>query len=439
MRVSGGRGMPVFHKWSITCALGGLALVALAILAGAIPLSAGRQAGAADAGTALDFNGSNQYVTFGTALGSRNGTTVASPTWVAGNPFPSPPPINNALQFNGSSQYVTFGAAPTLGAPNFTLETWFNWTGGGVTTSTGSGGLENATAAIPLVTNGRAEAEGSNVDMNYFLGISGGKLAADFEEGPGGPGPLGQNHPVIGNATVTTNAWHHAAATYDGGTWRLYLDGVLDKTLAVTGNPTPRSDSIQHAALGSALNSTGVAAGFFAGTLDEARIWNIARAQSAIQATMNSELISPTGGLIGRWGMNEGAGTFVGDSTSGLWAQTFTIETWFKREGAGVATNTSGMTGGGLLTAVPLLTKGRGEADSGTNVDTNYFLGIDVTTPSAPRLAADYEEGSGQTAPSQNHGLIGGATNTDNVWHPAAATFYGATFKVYLDGSPDGT
>src|SRR5207244_7026713 len=143
-------------------------------------------------------------------------------------------------------------------------------------------------------------------------------------------------------------------------------------------------------------------------------------------------------GLIGRWGMNEGAGTFVGDSTSGLWAQTFTIETWLKREGAGGGTNTSGMTGGGLLTAVPLLTKGRGEADSGTNVDTNYFLGIDVTTPSAPRLAADYEEGAGQTAPSQNHGLIGGTTITDNVWNHAAATFDGRTFKDYIDGSMGG-
>ena len=33
---------------------------------------------------------------------------------------------NTALQFNGSGQYVTFGAAPTLGASTFTLEVWFN-------------------------------------------------------------------------------------------------------------------------------------------------------------------------------------------------------------------------------------------------------------------------------------------------------------------------
>src|SRR6266498_3296975 len=137
-----------------------------------------------------------------------------------------------ALQFNGSSQYVTFGAAPGLGAATFTLETWFKRTGAGIGTSTGSSGI---TSAVPLVTKGRAEAEGSNVDMNYFLGIdaTSGVLVADFEEGPGGAGPLGQNHPVSGVTAVTSNVWHHVAATYDGTTWKLYLDGVLDKQVPV--------------------------------------------------------------------------------------------------------------------------------------------------------------------------------------------------------------
>ena len=52
-------------------------------------------------------------------------------------------------------------------------------------------------------------------------------------------------------------------------TWRLYLDGVLDRTLAAGGNFTPESTSIQHAALGSALTSNGTAAGFFQGAVDE--------------------------------------------------------------------------------------------------------------------------------------------------------------------------
>ncbi len=93
------------------------------------------------------------------------------------------------LQFDGSNDYVTFGQASGLGVTSFTIETWFKRTGAGVGTNTGSGGIASA---IPLVTKGRAESEGSNIDMNYFLGIdtSNNKLVADFEEGAGGPGLL---------------------------------------------------------------------------------------------------------------------------------------------------------------------------------------------------------------------------------------------------------
>src|SRR5512133_1317316 len=198
---------------------------------------------------------------------------------------------SSALQFNGSTQYVTFGAAPGLGASQFTLETWFKRTGAGVGTSTGSGGIASA---IPLITKGRAEAEGSNVDMNYFLGIdaTSGKLVADFEEGPSSGGTLGLNHPVSGATVIANNVWYHVAATYDGQTWKLYLNGALDGTLTLSAPRPPRSDSIQHAALGTAMTSTGVAAGFFQGMLDEARVWNSARSQAQIDQSMSLEIPS---------------------------------------------------------------------------------------------------------------------------------------------------
>src|SRR6266540_3987819 len=384
----------------------------------------------------------------------------------------APPPT--ALQLNGSSQYVTFGAAPGLGAAQFTLETWFKRTGAGVGTSTGTGGIASA---VPLITKGRAEAEGSNVDMNYFFGIdaTSGKLVADFEEGAGGAGPLGLNHPVSGTAVVTSNVWHHAAATYDGTAWKLYLDGALDVSLAVA--QPARADSIQHAALGTAMTSAGVAAGFFQGIIDEARIWNVARTQAQIQASKDAEVTSAEN-LIGRWGLNEGGGSTVGDSTGnlnngaatsaptwssdvptltaapawnaglyfsggtsyttfgqalGLGASTFTLETWFKRTGAGGVGTSTGA--GGIASAVPLITKGRAEAE-GSNVDMNYFLGIDTSTN---RLAADFEEGASGASPGLNHPVFGATTVTNNVWHHAAATYDGTTWKLYLDGVLDGS
>ena len=180
----------------------------------------------------------------------------------------------NAVMLNGSSQYVTFGAAPALGSPSFTLELWFRRTGAGVGVSTGGDGIANA---IPLVTKGRSE---SGVDMNYFFGIdaSTGMLVADFED----TADAG-NHPVTGTTVVTSNVWHHAAAAFDTATdtWRLYLDGNLDRTLALGGDFTPAAPSPSHSAIGSALTSTGVAAGFFQGAVDEVRVWNVARTHGA--------------------------------------------------------------------------------------------------------------------------------------------------------------
>jgi hypothetical protein len=104
---------------------------------------------------------------------------------------------------------------------------------------------------------------------------------------------------------------------HDGTTWRLYLDGLLERELVV-GVFTPRADSIQHAALGGALNSTGGVGsqpqGFFNGALDEARIWNYARSPQQIGRGRLLAIALPTPGLLGRWGMNEGGGTSVGNS-----------------------------------------------------------------------------------------------------------------------------
>jgi hypothetical protein len=87
----------------------------------------------------------------------------------------SPSLAQTGLQLNGSNQYVTFGVASDLGASRFTLELWFRRDGAGATTSTGTGGV----TAVPLITKGRGEADGSNKDMNFFLGVSAANVLVD--------------------------------------------------------------------------------------------------------------------------------------------------------------------------------------------------------------------------------------------------------------------
>ena len=219
----------------------------------------------------------------------------------------------SALQLNGSSQYATLGASGNLQVSQFTLELWFKRVAGGVTQSTGSGGV----VAYPLITKGRAEVETPAADVNYFLGIdAAGHLAADFEEAAGGTSPS-LNHPITGAATIATdNTWHHAAATYDGTTWRLYLDGALDGTLSV-GQPANNA-SAAVTAIGSTQNAVAPlgAAGFFAGVVDEVRIWNTARSLAQIKSTKNIEITSPQPPtLIGVWNLNAGSGTSLADNS----------------------------------------------------------------------------------------------------------------------------
>ena len=117
----------------------------------------------------------------------------------------------------------------------------------GATADTGTGGVTR----VPTAGHQRpGQDEAATVDMNYFLGIDARRadvLVADFEDNA-----TGLNHPVAGSTPIPADGtWHHAAATYDGTTWRLYLDGELERDASAVGPFTPRSDSIQHAAIGS--------------------------------------------------------------------------------------------------------------------------------------------------------------------------------------------
>ena len=108
------------------------------------------------------------------------------------------------------------------------------------------------------------------------------------------------NADLEGSIDVTGGVWHHIVAVYDGSHKYLYVDGNLDVSVAVVGT---LANSSYNVAIGENLQVTGRQ---YWGTIDEVRIWNIARTQAEIQASMNSNVCSTASGLVAYFPFNEG-------------------------------------------------------------------------------------------------------------------------------------
>jgi hypothetical protein len=88
---------------------------------------------------------------------------------------------------------------------------------------------------------------------------------------------------VVSSTALTLSTWHHVAATYDGATVKIYIDGTVDAATAAAGDVGDSTGSLTfaHNAVRGAQESQNN--GFFAGALDEVRWYN--RALSAGEIT----------------------------------------------------------------------------------------------------------------------------------------------------------
>lgn len=101
--------------------------------------------------------------------------------------------------------------------------------------------------------------------------------------------------------------WYHLAASYDGARARLFLNG----------QQVDSSDGIVDISQTSSALFLGRWVLYsLAGEIDELRIWNIARSQSDIAATMHSELSGTEPGLIGYWKFDDLGATTVRDHSA---------------------------------------------------------------------------------------------------------------------------
>lgn len=193
-----------------------------------------------------------------------------------------PPPNGpgNALAFDGVNDYLA--AAPAnlpAGNSAYTIEAWIkpDTMHVGAIVTWGNFGVPNQVNGFALTTTGLG---------NYWW-------ANDIEAAM--PNLAG--------------AWHHVAATFDGSSRRLLLDG------AVIGSDAPVGHNAGTAnfRIGSSAWAGGIQ--FFDGQMDEVRVWNVARTTNQIQEAMRRQLWGSEPGLVACWRFDEGAGLSAFDAT----------------------------------------------------------------------------------------------------------------------------
>ena len=175
---------------------------------------------------------------------------MANTSWSAGGKY------GGALSFNGSSSLVTIPNAASLQlTTGMTLEAWVD----------------------PSTVNANWRDVIYKGDDNYYLeGTSAnGSL-------PGGGGTFVAN-PVYGASALTANSWTFLAVSYDKTTLRLYVNGTQVATLAATANIATSSNPLQ-------IGGDSLYGQYFAGLIDNVRVYNTALTAAQIQTDMNTPI-----------------------------------------------------------------------------------------------------------------------------------------------------
>ena len=209
---------------------------------------------------------------------------------------------NGALLFNGTNAYVTAPAINLTGSNALTLEAWIK---PNTITNTGymeiirQQGFGNPDWLLSFQDHGTLLSFGlDTTDAYYELQV-----------------PINAAEYADGN-------WHHIAATYDGTNKYMFKDGVL------IGSATNQSGALlfhgTRNGIGASLDAALPPSEFFNGTIDEVRIWSVARSAASINASLYSGLDGTEAGLAEYYRFDDGQGTTAADSSPNAQVATLT-------------------------------------------------------------------------------------------------------------------
>lgn len=163
-----------------------------------------------------------------------------------------------ALQFSGSGQLVTVADANLLDlSTGMTLEAW----------------------VYPTVASGVQDViikEGSNVDI-YNL------YARNWRGLPEGNVYVGGSNQTAEGTALPTGAWTHLAATYDGATVKLYVNGSLVGSTPISGTIPASTGALR-------IGGNTLWGEYFQGRIDEVRVYNRALTAAEVLNDMNAPI-----------------------------------------------------------------------------------------------------------------------------------------------------
>jgi hypothetical protein len=196
--------------------------------------------------------GSGTTTVDGSGLG--NTGTITAGTWTTAGRF------GKALSFNGTSSLVTIADVAALRLTTaMTLEAWVRPT-------------SSASWRCALLK----ESSG---------GLAYGLYASDTSSRPSAYVRVGSDVDATGPSAITLNAWTHLAATYDGAALRLYVNGTQVTSRTLTGSIASSTQPLR-------IGGNQVWGEYFAGLIDEVRVYNRALSAAEIQTDMNTP-VSP--------------------------------------------------------------------------------------------------------------------------------------------------
>lgn len=175
--------------------------------------------------------------------------------------------IDNAYLFDGVDAYANCGAGMQMdGMTGLTLQAWVSMT---------------SYSDEGMIISRAASLDASH--LSYFLGIAGGSQW-----------PPNRHHFMFAlsdpdavaftDTSVPTDEWHHVAGVYEAGTLTIFLDGEVSGSATQLDTGAVPSPAGALTYLGH-LNDTAAGWGtFFAGYIDDVKIWRVARTAEEVCA-----------------------------------------------------------------------------------------------------------------------------------------------------------